>query len=67
MARTADSMLPWPEIITTGGVDLALAQPLQRREPVDARQPDVEQDDVVRARASARSRQASPLSTASTS
>ena len=36
-----------------GGVDLAVAQPLQRRQPVDAGQPDVEQDRRRRRRASA--------------
>ena len=48
MARTADSMLPWPEIITTGASTLPLAQPRERRQAVHARQPDVEDDDVVR-------------------
>ena len=31
IARTADSMLPWPEMIDHLRVDLPLAQPLQRR------------------------------------
>ena len=41
-------MLPCPEIITIGRVDAALAQPRQRGQAVDAGQPDVEDDDVVR-------------------
>ncbi len=40
-------MLPWPEMITTCDVDLTLAHPRQRRQPVHPRQPDVEHDDVV--------------------
>ena len=46
MARTADSMLPCPEITTTCASTSPLAQPRQRREPVDAGQPDVEHDHV---------------------
>jgi hypothetical protein len=34
-----------------GRVEAAIAQALERDEPVDARQPDVEQDEVVRAAA----------------
>ena len=47
IARTADSTLPWPEMITTCDVDLPLAHARQRGEAVHAGQPDVEHDDVV--------------------
>ena len=48
MALTAVSMVPWPEIITTGGLG---PQPLelgQRLQAVHARHPDVEEDEVGR-------------------
>ena len=46
MARTADSMLPWPEIDHDLRINLPLAQPLQGGQAVEPGQPDVEHDDV---------------------
>ena len=61
--RTAVSIVPWPEIITTSVVAVALAQLLQRLEAVDPRQPDVEQHRVERARARRPRAPPRPLST----
>ena len=49
MARTADSMVPWPEMMTTsGGVDSPISRMLlQHIQAVAVGQPDVEQNNVV--------------------